>query len=165
MKNILDRYENVVLAYLVVSFWLLTDSTVQVAIFNNAPNVMAGYVLVIMCGCMFLCVYQALRVHYAQLQHVSTLRRLKESTYAYGARPDLEHQRRLIDEMIHRMSSGGDYQTRLLYMPLNPTFQKGVLAYFLTAFSSIAVRLIVDAVSSPRPLGAFEVLANETAKN
>ncbi|CAE7298009.1 unnamed protein product [Symbiodinium pilosum] len=165
VKNILDRYENVVLAYLVVSFWLLTDSTVQVAIFNNAPNVMAGYVLVIMCGCMFLCVYQALRVHYAQLQHVSTLRRLKESTYAYGARPDLEHQRRLIDEMIHRMSSGGDYQTRLLYMPLNPTFQKGVLAYFLTAFSSIAVRLIVDAVSSPRPLGAFEVLANATAKN
>lgn len=165
VKNILDRYENVVLAYLAVSFWLLTDSAIQVAIFNNAPNMMAGYVLVIMCGCTFLCVYQALRVHYGQLQHITTLRRLKESTFVYGDRPDLVHQRRLIDEMISRMSGGGDYQTRLLYMPLNPTFQKGVFAYFITASVSVLARLITEAVTMSRPLGAFDTLANATVNN
>ena len=104
-------------------------------------------------------------MHYGQLQHITTLRRLKESTFVYGDRPDLVHQRRLIDEMISRMSGGGDYQTRLLYMPLNPTFQKGVFAYFITASVSVLARLITEAVTMSRPLGAFDTLANATVNN
>ena len=140
--------------------WLMTDSAVQVAILNNAPNMMALYVLAIMCGCTLLCENQATQVHYAQLRHISTLQRLQESTYVYGERPDLAHQRNLLDQMITRMSSGGDYQTRLLYMPLNPTFQKAVFAYFFTACVSVATRPIADGISLSRPLGAFDTLAN-----
>ena len=142
VKNILDRYENVVLAYLAVSCWLVTDSAVQVAILNNAPNMMAIYALVVVSASTLLCVYTAGKVHYCQVKHIQTLKRLKEATYLHGTQPDMEHQRQLLDEMISRMSSGGDYQTKLLYMPLNPTFQKTILAYFITAAGSVVARLI-----------------------
>ena len=145
VKNILDRYENVVLAYLAISFWLITDSAVQIAIFNNAPNVMAGYMLLVVGASTFVCVYQALSVHYIQIQHRHTLKRLKEATYFCGGEPDREHQRKLLDEMIARMSAdGGDYQTTMLYMPLNPVFQKTLFAYFVTAAVGVAVRLISE---------------------
>ncbi|CAK9067171.1 unnamed protein product [Durusdinium trenchii] len=103
VKNILDRYENVVLAYLAVSFWLITDSAVQIALFNNAPNVLAGFMLLVVGGSTFLCVYQALSVHYSQIQHIHTLKRLKQATFFCGAEPDREHQRRLLDNEISLM--------------------------------------------------------------
>ena len=165
VKNILARYEKVVLGYVGFAFWLMTDSTVQIAILNNPPNVMALYFLVLMCGCTLLCLYQATEVHYSQLRHIQTLQRLKESTYVYGERPDLIHQRDLIDQMITRMSNGGDYQTRLLYIPLNPTFQKAVGVYFFTACVSVVTRLSLGGGNIERSLGAFETLANATAQN
>ena len=40
-------------------------------------------------------------------------------------------------------------------MPLNPTSQKGVFAYFITPSVSVLARLMAEAVSMSRPPGAF----------
>ncbi|CAE7786536.1 unnamed protein product [Symbiodinium sp. CCMP2456] len=163
VKNILDRYENVVLAYLAVSFWLITDAAAQIALFGNTPNVMGGYTLLLSGGATFVCIQQAMLVQYNQSQHIATLKRLKEATYFSGAEPDRQHQRQVLDAMIARMKDGGDYQTKMLYMPLNPVFQKTLFGYFVTASFAVVLRLVSEAFSRRASAVDWGVLAPANA--
>ncbi|CAE7340463.1 unnamed protein product, partial [Symbiodinium necroappetens] len=94
--------------------WLVTDSTFQIVIRNNPPNPLGGFYAVILTGATVACVAQALSCHMAQEEHIVSLTRLKESMMLRLGH-HVEHQRDLLDMIIARLKSGGDYQTKLLY--------------------------------------------------
>ncbi|CAE7633348.1 unnamed protein product [Symbiodinium sp. CCMP2456] len=146
VKFILHRFENVVIAFLGITMWLVTDSTFQIVIRNNPPNPLGGFYAIILTGGTVACVAQALSCHMAQEEHIVSLTRLKESMMLRLGR-HVEHQRDLLDMIIARLKSGGDYQTKLLYVPLNPAFQKVLLGYPVVSFGSIIGRIVWDNLS------------------
>ncbi|CAE7459579.1 unnamed protein product [Symbiodinium microadriaticum] len=146
VKFILHRFENVVVAFLGITMWLVTDSTFQIVIRNNPPNPLGGFYAVILTGATVACVAQALSCHMAQEEHIVSLTRLKESMMLRKGH-HVEHQRDLLDMIIARLKSGGDYQTKLLYVPLNPAFQKVLLGYLVVSFGSIIGRIVWDNLS------------------
>ena len=141
VKFILDRFENVVLAYLGVAFWLISDSTFQIVVQNVPPTLLAAYTLLLMWAATGLCVTQAFASQNTQEEHLFSLTRVKESTLLQSGH-FVERQQKLVEWMIERYKSGGDYQTKLLYVPLNPKLQKLLVGYVLVAGASVLGRLL-----------------------
>ncbi|CAE7670802.1 unnamed protein product [Symbiodinium sp. CCMP2592] len=141
VKFILDRFENIVIAYLGVAFWLISDSTYQIVLRNEAPTFLAFYVIVFFTAATAICLGAALSCHLAQEEHTRSLTRLREASMLRTGK-HVEHQRALLDMMIQRLDSGGDYQTKMLYMPLNPKLQKVLLGYVVVSAASVVGRLV-----------------------
>ncbi|CAE7903995.1 unnamed protein product [Symbiodinium microadriaticum] len=142
VRLILDRFENVVIFTLVVCMLFITDAVIQYVVFSKPPNIGAVYIVLVFALCTMLCINAALGCHLAQQAHLKTLSEMKEETsFIQSVSPDGEYFRKFVDLMIKRLSSGGDYQTKLLYMPLNPVLQKSILAYFAASLAAIAGKL------------------------
>ncbi|CAE7791827.1 unnamed protein product [Symbiodinium sp. CCMP2456] len=141
VKFILDRFENIVIAYLGVAFWFISDSTYQIVLRNEAPTFLAFYVIIVFMAATAICLGAALSCHLAQEEHTRSLTRLKEASMLRTGK-HVEHQRALLDMIIQRLDSGGDYQTRMLYMPLNPKLQKVLLGYVVVSAASVVGRLV-----------------------
>ncbi|CAE7470104.1 unnamed protein product [Symbiodinium sp. CCMP2592] len=142
VRLILDRFENVVIFTLVVCMLFITDAVVQYVVWSKPPNIGAVYIVLVFALSTMLCINAAIGCHHAQQSHLKTLSAMKEETsFIQNVSPDGEYFRKFVDLMVKRLSSGGDYQTKLLYMPLNPVLQKSILAYFAASLAAIAGKL------------------------
>ncbi|CAE7283530.1 unnamed protein product [Symbiodinium microadriaticum] len=133
VRFLLDRFEQVVMSLLIVCLILTTDAVVQYIVWSKPPNLSAAYVIVVFAVSTWICINAAVGCHYAQQNHLKTLVEMKEASLLQAVGPDLDYVRSFIDVMVKRLSSGGDYQTKMFYMPLNPVLQKTLLAYFFTS--------------------------------
>ncbi|CAE7350566.1 unnamed protein product [Symbiodinium microadriaticum] len=141
VKNILDRYENVVVMYTGFALYFVTDATIQIVIRNRPPSLSAGYIVLLFVGSFLVCLRQAMACHYMQMHHAETLMAMKEATYCLGYGSAAANVRDIIDVLVARITGGGDFQTKLVYLPLNPAFQKTLLGYVGIQFVAIITRL------------------------
>ena len=62
VKNILDRYENVVVMYTGFALYFVTDATIQIVIRNRPPSLSAGYIVLLFVGSFLVCLRQACKM-------------------------------------------------------------------------------------------------------
>ena len=62
VKNILDRYENVVVMYTCFALYFVTDATIQIVIRNRPPSLSAGYIVLLFIGFFLVCLRQACKI-------------------------------------------------------------------------------------------------------
>ncbi|CAE7934988.1 unnamed protein product [Symbiodinium necroappetens] len=62
VKNILDRYENVVVMYTCFALYFVTDASIQIVIRNRPPSLSAGYIVLLFIGFSLVCLRQACKI-------------------------------------------------------------------------------------------------------
>ncbi|CAE7941340.1 unnamed protein product, partial [Symbiodinium necroappetens] len=133
VRFILDRFEQVVMSLLFVCVLLISDAVVQYVVFNKPPNAGGVYLTLVFAISTWPCINAAVGCHYPQQSHLQSLLEMKEASLLRTVGPDVQYVRSFIVVMVKRLSSGGDFQTTMFYMPLNPALQKSLLAYFVAA--------------------------------
>ncbi|CAE7390331.1 unnamed protein product [Symbiodinium sp. CCMP2456] len=134
-------HENTLIIPLIIALWLSTDATIQVVLHGRSPSILATFVIVLMCGGSLLCLRQATACHFMQVGHAKSLRFIKEATYSFRGNSELQQRRQFLETMATRIEGGWDYQIKLLFLPMNPSFQKTVLGYVAIQAAAVIARL------------------------
>lgn len=141
VRNIMHCHENTLIIPLMIALWLSTDATIQVVLYGRFPSILATFVIVLMCGGSLLCLRRATACHLMQVRHAKSLRFIKEATYSFRGNSELQQRRQFLETMATRIEGGWDYQIKLLFLPMNPSFQKTVLGYVALQVAAVIARL------------------------
>jgi hypothetical protein len=135
----LRENEKVVLFYILLLGSLLL---LQVLMVFQREEVSIALVLAIgLCGLgAIVCVQAAIACYYEQQKHQSLLRQLK---VAVSLSPVPLEYTQLFGSIIDMLKQQ-DYQTKLMFLPLNPSILKGIVAYAVTGIVAICGKLFVS---------------------
>jgi hypothetical protein len=143
---LLDRFENTMVGYILTCLVASMHQVLIVLLWDGVPTALNAFVFSWIALGALTTMKAAMACHWAQLEHSGQLRLIQEHLVARRGR-NRELTCRLIEQMLEALKIS-DFQSKLMYVPLNPFVMKALMGYFVSAIMVVVGKIVLDARSA-----------------
>lgn len=134
----LKKYQNIVIGYLCIAVVFIGIEAIRIAILKQDPHMMLLPLSGVFLFLNYSCLQAAMKCDKEQAKHIDLLESLKTSMV--GASTEGKRVKEAIAGKVSMLKER-DFQTKLVFFPLNPKIITALATYFATAGAAVLYSL------------------------